>query len=49
MNVIYEIHFDIRNLSNFKDWLSVCWIGRPLNNTNEGSKLFSEWSKKVKG
>ena len=24
MNVIYEIHFEIGNLNNFKDWLSVC-------------------------
>jgi hypothetical protein len=29
--------------------LSVCWIGRHLNNTDEGFKLFSEWSRKVKG
>ena len=29
--------------------MSVCWIGRHLNNTNEGFKLFSEWSRKVKG
>jgi len=49
MNVIYEIHFEIGNLNNFKDWLSVCWIGRHLNNTDEGFKLFSEWSRKVKG
>ena len=49
MNVIYEIHYEIGNLNNFKDWLSVCWIGRHLNNTDEGFKLFSEWSRKVKG
>ena len=49
MNVIYEIHFEIGNLNNFKDWLSVCWIGRHLNNTDEGFKLFSDWSRKVKG
>jgi hypothetical protein len=35
MNVIYEIHFVIGNLNNFKDWLSVCWIGRHINNTDE--------------
>ena len=49
MTVIYEIHFEIGNLKNFKDWLSVCWLGRHLNNTDEGFKLFSEWSRKVKG
>ena len=49
MNVIYEIHYEIGNLNNFKDWLSVCWIGRHPNNTDEGFKLFNEWSRKVKG
>jgi hypothetical protein len=49
MNVIYEIYFEIGNLNNFKDWLSVCWIGRHLNRTDEGFKSFSEWSLKVKG
>ena len=26
----------------------MCWIGRHLNNTDEGFKLFSDWSRKVK-
>ena len=47
MNVIYEIHFEIKNLNNFKDWLIDCWIGRHLNNTDENFKLFSEWGRKV--
>ena len=45
----YAENFEIGNLNNFKDWLSVCWIGRHLNNTDEGFKLFSKWSRKVKG
>ena len=49
MNVIYYIHFQKGNLNNFKDWLSVNWIGRHLNNTDEGFKLFYNWSRKVKG
>ena len=49
MNVIYEIHYKYGSLNNFKDWLGVCWIGRHLNNSDEGFKLFYNWSKKVKG
>ena len=49
MNVIYEIHYHYGSLNNFKDWLGVCWIGRHLNNTDEGFKLFYKWSRKVKG
>jgi hypothetical protein len=49
MKIIYEIHFGIGNLNNFKDWLSVYWIGQHLNNTDEDLKLFSECSRKVKG
>jgi hypothetical protein len=49
MNKIYEIHFLKGSFNNFNDWLSVCWIGRHLNNTEEGFNLFYEYGKKVPG
>ena len=49
MNKIYEIHFLKGNFTNFNSWVSVCYIGRHLNNTEEGFNLFYEYGKKVPG
>ena len=49
MDKIYEIHFLKGNFTNFNSWVSVCYIGRHLNNTEEGFNLFYEYGKKVPG
>ena len=49
MNIIYKIHYEKGNLNHFEEWKSVLWIGRHLNNTDEGFKLFLKYSRMVKG
>ena len=46
MNKIYEIHFSKGNFTNFNSWVSVCYIGRHLNNTKEGFNVFTNTEKK---
>jgi tRNA A37 threonylcarbamoyladenosine biosynthesis protein TsaE len=46
MRVIYEILLDAKYFDDYGKWIQVAYIGRHLNNTEEGFKLFDEFSRK---
>jgi hypothetical protein len=49
MTAIYQIHFDKGHFGNAGDWVQLCFLGRHLNNTEAGFKLFLDFSKKAEG
>ena len=49
MESIYNILFDAGLFNKYKDWLSVGYMGRHLNNSEQSFKLYDKYSRKVDG
>ena len=48
MDVIYDIYFkNGDHFNEYDNWLSMAYIGRHLNNTEEGFKLFDKYSRMI--
>jgi hypothetical protein len=45
---IYSILSEANMFESYDDWFKVAYVGRHINNTEEGFKLFDEFSRKVK-
>ena len=48
MNSVYKIYYDKGYMNKYDTWKRVLWVGRHLNNSDEGFKLFSKYSRMAK-
>ncbi len=49
MNSLYKIYYGQGYMNNYDTWKRVLWVGRHLNNSDEGFKLFLKYSRMAKG
>ena len=49
MNSLYKIYYDKGYMNKYDTWKRVLWVGRHLNNSDEGFKLFLKYSRMAKG